>query len=89
MPKMNICVPCLTEMRCVKNHANCDFGYGCTYACDVYKCPKCGTELAITAQEGIHDPEYRDENYIPIRTTDNNFPLHYDDKKLYKLKDSL
>ena len=53
-----ICVECRVEMRCEKNEVGADYGNGCVFASDRYKCPECGTKILVTAPASYYNPDY-------------------------------
>jgi hypothetical protein len=60
---MNVCIPCRKEMKCqktgmaVRYHEN---GEHC-YAGDIFRCPSCGAEIAVTNPNSYYDPEAKTE----------------------------
>ncbi len=66
---MLICVECKKEMTVVKNGYGVRYGQSHVYPGDLLRCKGCHTEVIITNNDPIHDPEkevpslqMRDEN---------------------------
>lgn len=62
-----VCVQCRKQMRCKQNGSGVLFGRAQVYPGDKFQCGKCGTEVILTNQISIFDPEHKaQEEYLQM-----------------------